>query len=101
MFEGHGGLNPPRYHHRYNMIPGRERGAVPGAIANGMVRDMGLVDRPGFDMSRGGGRAAVVSHQRAVARAQHVLSAGYQRTGEKRECRIAMSPNSCENTVPI
>jgi hypothetical protein len=57
MFEGHGGLNPPRYHHRYNMIPGRERGAVPGAIANGMVRDMGLVDRPGFDMSRGGNRA--------------------------------------------
>jgi len=57
MFEGHGGLNPPRYHHRYNMIAGRERGAVPGAIPNGMVRDMGLVDRPGFDMSRGGNRA--------------------------------------------
>jgi hypothetical protein len=57
MFEGHGALNPPRYHHRYNMIAGRERGAVPGAIANGMVRDMGIVDRPGFDMSRGGGRA--------------------------------------------
>jgi hypothetical protein len=56
MFEGHGGLNPPRYHHRYNMIPGRERGAVPGAIANGMVRDMGIADRPGFDMSRGGSR---------------------------------------------
>jgi hypothetical protein len=57
MFEGHGGFNPPRYHHRYNMIPGRERGAVPGAIANGMVRDMGLADRPGFDLSRAGGRA--------------------------------------------
>jgi hypothetical protein len=57
MFEGHGGLNPPRYHHRYNMIPGRERGAVPGAIANGMVRDMGIADRPGFDMSRAGGRS--------------------------------------------
>ena len=56
MFEGHGGLNPPRYHHRYNMIAGQERGAVPGAIANGMVRDMGIADRPGFDMSRGGGR---------------------------------------------
>jgi hypothetical protein len=56
MFEGHGGLNPPRYHHRYNMIAGRERGAVPGAIANGMVRDMGLADRPGFDLSRGGDR---------------------------------------------
>ena len=57
MFEGQGGLNPPRYHHRYNMIAGHERGAVPGAIANGMVRDMGLVDRPGFDMSRGGNRS--------------------------------------------
>jgi hypothetical protein len=56
MFEGAGRLNPPRYHHRYNMIAGRERGAVPGAIANGMVRDMGIVDRPGFDMSRGSGR---------------------------------------------
>jgi hypothetical protein len=38
------------------MIVGRERGAVPGAIANGMVRDMGLVDRHGFDMSRSGSR---------------------------------------------
>ena len=57
MFEGHGGLNPPRYHHRYNMIAGHERGAVPGAIPNGMVRDMGIADRPGFDMSRAGGRS--------------------------------------------
>ncbi len=57
MFEGHGGLNPPRYHHRYNMIVGQERGAVPGAIPNGMVRDMGIADRPGFDMTRGGGRS--------------------------------------------
>jgi hypothetical protein len=57
MFEGQGGLNPPRYHHRYNMIAGHERGAVPGTIPNGMVRDMGLVDRPGFDMSRGGNRS--------------------------------------------
>jgi hypothetical protein len=57
MFEGHGGLNPPRYHHRYNMIAGRERGAVPGAIPNGVVRDMGIADRAGFDMSRAGGRS--------------------------------------------
>lgn len=57
MFEGAGGLNPPRYHHRYNMIAGRERGAVPGAIPNGIVRDMGIADRPGFDMSRAGGRS--------------------------------------------
>jgi hypothetical protein len=57
MFEGAGGLNPPRYHHRYNMIAGHERGAVPGAIPNGMVRDMGIADRAGFDMSRAGGRS--------------------------------------------
>ncbi len=57
MFEGHGQVNPARYHHRYNMIHGRERGAVPGAIPNGFVRDMGLADRPGFDLSRGGNRS--------------------------------------------
>jgi hypothetical protein len=57
MFEGHGRRNPPRYHHRYNMIAGHETGAVPGAIANGFVRDMGLADRPGFDLSRRGGRS--------------------------------------------
>jgi hypothetical protein len=39
------------------MIPGHERGAVPGAIPNGFVRDMGIADRPGFDLSRGGNRA--------------------------------------------
>jgi len=55
--EGSGALNPPRYHHRYNMIEGRARGAVPGAIPNGIVRDMGIADRCGFDMSRGGGRS--------------------------------------------
>jgi hypothetical protein len=57
MFEGKGAVNPPRYHHRYNAIPEHERGAVPGAIPNGFVRDMGLADRPGFDLSRAGGRA--------------------------------------------
>ena len=57
MFEGKGTLNPPRYHHRYNAIPGRERGAVPGTIPNGFVREMGLADRPGFDLSRTGGRS--------------------------------------------
>ena len=55
MFEGKGALNPPRYHHRYNSIPGHERGAVPGAIPNGFVREMGLADRPGFDLSLAGG----------------------------------------------
>lgn len=57
MFEGKGTLNPPRYHHRYNSIPGKERGAVPGTIPNGFVREMGLADRPGFDLSRVGGRS--------------------------------------------
>ncbi len=47
---------PPRSrdHHRYDSIPGRERGAVPGAIPNGFVRDVGGHDRPGFDLSLGG-----------------------------------------------
>jgi len=57
LFEGKGAHNPPRYHHRYNQIPGHERGAVPGTIPNGFVRDMGLADRPGFDLSRGGNRS--------------------------------------------
>lgn len=57
MFEGKGTINPPRYHHRYNAIPGHERGAVPGTIPNGFVREMGLADRPGFDLSRTGGRS--------------------------------------------
>lgn len=57
MMEGAGTINPPRYHHRYNQIPGRERGAVPGAIANGFVTEMGMADRPGFDLSRSGGRS--------------------------------------------
>ena len=57
MFEGKGTVNPPRYHHRYNSIPGKERGAVPGTIPNGFVREMGLADRPGFDLSRTGGRS--------------------------------------------
>jgi hypothetical protein len=57
LFEGKGTRNPPRYHHRYNAIPGRERGAVPGTVPNGFVRDLGLADRPGFDVSRVGGRS--------------------------------------------
>jgi hypothetical protein len=57
MFEGKGIKNPPRYHHRYNSIPGHERGAVPGMVPNGFVRELGMADRPGFDMSRTGGRS--------------------------------------------
>ncbi len=63
MFEGKGSLNPPRYHHRYSTIPGHERGAVPGAIPNGFLVEMGLWDRPGFDMRRGPGRASFRSSE--------------------------------------
>lgn len=54
MMEGVGSFNPPRYHTRLDAIPGHERGAVPGTIPNGFVRDVGGYDRPGFDMSRTG-----------------------------------------------
>ena len=57
LFEGKGAVNLPRYHHRYNQIPGRERGAVPGTVPNGIVRELGMADRPGLDLSRGGNRA--------------------------------------------
>ena len=30
---------------------------MPGTIPNGFVREMGLADRPGFDLSRAGGRS--------------------------------------------
>jgi hypothetical protein len=54
MMEGKGSVNLPRYHHRYITIPGHERGAVPGAIPNGFVRDIAGNDRPGVDLSTGG-----------------------------------------------
>jgi hypothetical protein len=57
MFEGKGTYNLPRYHHRYNQIPGHERGAVPGTVPNGAVRELGMADRMGLDMSHGGNRA--------------------------------------------
>jgi len=52
MFEGRGTLNPPRYHHRYDAIPGHETGAVPGCVPNGFVRNAAGLDAPGFDLSR-------------------------------------------------
>jgi len=52
MFEGKGMFNPPRYHHRYDSIPGHERGAVPGCVPNGFVRTPAGLDQPGFDLSR-------------------------------------------------
>jgi hypothetical protein len=51
MVEGAGTSNPPRYHHRYDSIPGRERGAVPGTVPNGFVRSILALDQPGFDMT--------------------------------------------------
>jgi hypothetical protein len=56
MMEGEGAVNLPRYHHRYITIPGHERGAVPGAIPNGFVRNITGTDRPGIDLSTGGSR---------------------------------------------
>ncbi len=41
MFEGVGTRNPPIYHHRYAYIPGNSRGAVPGAIINGIIEKDG------------------------------------------------------------
>jgi len=50
MFEGRGSFNPPRYHHRYDGIPGHARGAVPGTVCNGIVRESPASDRPKFDL---------------------------------------------------
>ena len=41
MVEGVGIHNPPIYHHRYAHIPGNPRGAVPGAIVNGIIERNG------------------------------------------------------------
>jgi len=54
MFEGVGEVNPPVYHHRYNSIEGHPRGAVPGAVCNGIVRWAFYLDRPWFDMRKVG-----------------------------------------------
>ncbi len=50
MMEGQGSFNPPRYHHRYLCIPGHRRGAVPGAVCNGIARRQPAPDKPLFDM---------------------------------------------------
>ena len=54
MMEGKGSYNLPLYHHRYSGnsrrkmpgIPGQERGAIPGAIPNGVCRPEGYLDKP-------------------------------------------------------
>ncbi|MCC6487320.1 MAG: glycoside hydrolase family 9 protein [Candidatus Hydrogenedentes bacterium] len=55
MFEGKGNSSRIRYHHTYSTIPGHERGAVPGIIPNGIIRDAGNNDRPWFDLRTGTG----------------------------------------------
>jgi len=53
MMEGQGSFNLPRYHHRF--LPEVEkRGAVPGAIVNGMVQEKPGIDRPFLDLSTSG-----------------------------------------------
>jgi len=48
--DGIGSVFVPQYHHRYNAIPGNPRGAVPGAIINGITRAWPDHDRPWLDM---------------------------------------------------
>lgn len=50
MMEGVGSVFVPYYHHRYNAIPGNPRGAVPGAIVNGITRAWPDYDRPWLDL---------------------------------------------------
>jgi len=51
FMEGVGSNHLPTYHHRYNMIPGNPRGAVPGALINGTIRAWPHLDRPWLDLS--------------------------------------------------
>ncbi len=48
--EGVGSIFVPQYHHRYNTLPKNPRGAVPGALINGIVRAWPDHDRPWLDM---------------------------------------------------
>ncbi|MHA1820735.1 MAG: glycoside hydrolase family 9 protein [Promethearchaeota archaeon] len=52
MIESIGSVNPPAYHHRYSLISGNMRGAVPGAIPNGIISKENLHDIPYFDMTQ-------------------------------------------------
>ena len=51
LMEGVGSRFVPNYHHRYNAIPGNPRGAVPGALLNGIIRASPHQDRPWLDMT--------------------------------------------------
>jgi len=50
MMEGVGSVFVPYYHHRYNTLPDNPRGAVPGAIINGVTRVWPDYDRPWLDL---------------------------------------------------
>ncbi len=51
LIEGVGSNFVPNYHHRYNTIPGNPRGAVPGALLNGIIRAWPHQDRPWLDLT--------------------------------------------------
>ncbi len=51
LMEGVGAQFVPNYHHRYNAIPGNPRGAVPGALLNGIIRAWPHQDRPWLDLT--------------------------------------------------
>ena len=51
LMEGVGSHFVPIYHHGYNAIPGNPRGAVPGALLNGIVRAWPYQDRPWLDLT--------------------------------------------------
>jgi hypothetical protein len=51
LMEGVGSSFVPNYHHRYNTIPGNPRGAVPGALLNGIIRAWPHQDRPWLDLT--------------------------------------------------
>ncbi len=55
MFAGRGSSDRIYFHHLYAEIPGHPRGAVPGAIPNGIVREPGNTDRPWFDLRTASG----------------------------------------------
>ena len=73
MMEGRGSINLPRYHHRYITIPGHERGAVPGTVPNGCVRDIAgkRPPRPGLVHRRP--PISFLPHKRTLARPQRLL----------------------------
>jgi hypothetical protein len=51
--EGVGSIFIPQYHHRYNTLPGNPRGAVPGALVNGITRAWPEHDRLWLDLHPG------------------------------------------------